>query len=37
MEMGKIKEFLLSVSIIVVGVLVANQVQKAIDKNKTTI
>jgi hypothetical protein len=35
--MEKVKEFLLSVGVIVVGVLVANQVQKAIDKNKTTI
>lgn len=35
--MEKAKEFLLSVGVIVVGVLVANQVQRMIDKNKTTI
>lgn len=37
MDYGKLKEFLLAVSTIVVGVLVANQVQSYIDKNKTTI
>lgn len=37
MDYGKLKGFLLTVSTIVVGVLIANQLQSLIDKNKTTI
>jgi hypothetical protein len=37
MDYGKLKGFLFTVSTIVVGVLIANQVQSYIDKNKTTI
>lgn len=37
MDYGKIKGFLLSVATIVTGVLIANSLQKAIDKNKTTL
>lgn len=37
MDYGNLKEFLLTVSKIVVGVLIANQVQSYIDKNKTKI
>ena len=37
MDYGKLKGFLFTVSTIVVGVLVANQVQSYIDKSKTKI
>lgn len=37
MDYGKLKEVLLTVTTIVVGVLIANQLQSVIDKNKTKI
>lgn len=37
MDYGQVKKFLLSVATIVTGVLVANQIQQAIDKQKTKI